>query len=133
LPSGQVLIGGVNFNIPISTEDNPDEVRRALEGGESPLQMLNQQFVATQLSIIADGPFGGAGSPAVQASALRCYGVNFAPTQLSNGFTLSRNTTFGELVTQTQAAILENRTDDMPKLTMVLALLNGNNPNDRCR
>jgi hypothetical protein len=133
LPSGQVLIGGVNFNTPISVQDNVQEVLRALEGGATPLQLLNQQFVAMQLNAIPNASFGGTLPPAVLASTLRCYRVNFTPAQLSNGFMLSRDMTFGQLLAQSQSAILENRTDDMSKLAAVLALLNGNDPNNRCQ
>lgn len=128
LPRGYVFIGGVNFNNPVQTT-NVQDIRRALQGGTSPLQMLNQQYVATQLSVLA---VNGSVSNAIQNSALRCYGLNFAPTQLGNGFTLSRSTTLGELLTQCRSAISENRTNDMTTLAMVLALLNGNDPTNRC-
>jgi hypothetical protein len=130
---GYLFIGGVNFNNPVSTT-NTQDIRRALQGGSSALQTLNQQYVAFQLSVLAvDSLFGSSGSPALQNSSLRCYGLNFAPTQLSNGFTISRNTTIGELLGQTRSAITSNRTDDMSALATVLALLNGNDPTDRCR
>ena len=132
IPSGLVLIGGVNNNYPVLTQDNTAEVLQALEGGATPLQALNQQFVATQLSVIPNLLFTGMLPSNISASALRCYLVNFTPMQLSNGFTLSRHITFGELLAQTQSAIIENRVGDMPKLTMVLALLNGNDPFFRC-
>jgi hypothetical protein len=119
----------VNNNAPISIQFNLPEVRRALEGGSTPLQTLNRQYVATQLSNIAANDLGLV--PAT--SPLRCFGVNFTPVTLSNGVMLWRNTTFGELLSQTRTAILRNRTDDMLKLAMVLALLNGDDPNDRCR
>ncbi len=134
LPRGSVFIGGVNFNNPVLVQNNLGDVRRALQGGTSALQMLNQQYVATQLSIlVVDGPFGPSGSPGMQNSSLRCYGLDFAPVQLSNGFTISRNTTIGDLLGQSRSAILNNRTGDMSKLAMVLALLNGDDPTDRCR
>ncbi len=131
-PRGYVLIGGVNFNVPVSIQNGLLEIRRALQGGPSPLQQINQQFVAMQLSILVfDGPFGA--SPATLSSSLRCYGLSFAPVQLSNGVTISRDTTINDLFAQARAAILENRTNDMPGIAMVIALLNGNDPNDRCR
>ncbi|MGE0130853.1 MAG: pre-peptidase C-terminal domain-containing protein [Blastocatellales bacterium] len=133
LPRGYVFIGGVNFNNPLPVQNNVAEVRRALQGGGSPLQMLNQQYVAAQLSLlVANGPFGSS-SASVLNSSLRCFGVNFTPTQLDNGFTLSRSTTFGELMSQSRSAITSNRTSDMAKLAAVLALLNGNDPTDRCQ
>ncbi|MGH9849044.1 MAG: beta strand repeat-containing protein, partial [Blastocatellia bacterium] len=132
-PAGFVLIGGVNDNIPISTLDNVTAVIQALEGGANPLQILNRQFVTMQLNAIPNGPYGGPLPPSILNSTLRCYGVNFTPTQLSNGFTLSRDMTFGQLLAQAQSAIFENRTNDMPKLATVLALLNGNDPSNRCQ
>ncbi len=132
LPRGYVFIGGVNFNSPILVQNNVIEVNRALQGGTSPLQILNQQLLAAQLSLLA-GPFGGSVPSSVQNSSLRCYSLNFAPVQLSNGITLSRNTTFGDLLSQSRSAITSGRTDDMTKLAMVLALLNGNDPLNRCR
>jgi hypothetical protein len=134
LPRGYIHIGGVNFNNPVLVQSYVLEIRRALQGGASPLQTLNQQYVAAQLSLlVSGGPFGASGSGAVQNTSLRCYGLNFAPMQLSNGFTVSRNTTFGELLSQSRSAITTNRTDDMTKLAMVLALLNGDDPSNRCQ
>ena len=134
LPRGYIHIGGVNFNNPVLVQAYILEVRRALLGGVSPLQMLNQQYVAAQLNLlVSSGPFGASSSGNVQNTSLRCYGLNIAPVQLSNGFTISRNTTFGELLSQSRSAITGNRTEDMAKLAMVLALLNGDDPSNRCQ
>ncbi len=134
LPRGYIHIGGVNFNNPVLVQSYVLDVRRALQGGTSALQMLNQQYVTAQLSLLVSaGPFGASGSGAVQNSSLRCYGLNFTPVQLSNGFTISRSTTFGELLSQSRSAITTNRTDDMTKLAMILALLNGDDPSNRCQ
>jgi hypothetical protein len=130
LPRGSIFIGNVNFNNPINVQNNVDDVRRALQGGPSSLQQLNQQYVALQLSVLATG--GQFPSPSILASSVRCYGLNFAPMALGNGFTLSRNSTLSEVLAQTRQAILDNRLDDMPKLIMVMSLLNGNNPSNRC-
>jgi hypothetical protein len=131
LPRGSVLIGGVNFNVPVSIQSSLQDVRRALEGGMSPLQMLNQQHVATQLSIIiADGPVTTTG---LLNSSLRCFNLSFAPMELSNGFTLSRNTTIGDLLAQVRSSITDNRTNDMTRIAMVLALLNGEDMSNSCR
>src|SRR5262249_44692131 len=65
LPSGPILIGGVNSNVPVSSNDR-DAIRLALQGNAlgfgtlTPLQQLNQEFVAAQLSLNAAG---GDGSP----------------------------------------------------------------------
>jgi hypothetical protein len=129
-PQGYIFIGGVNFNNPLLIQNNVSAVRRALEGGASPLQTLNQQYVATQLNIlVASGPFGSSGLN----SALRCFGVNFTPVQLSNGFTISRSTTLGEMMAQSRSAITSNRTGDMVSIAAILALLNGSDPTNRCQ
>ncbi|MGH9838638.1 MAG: beta strand repeat-containing protein [Blastocatellia bacterium] len=129
-PRGTIFIGGVNFNNSLLVQNNPDDVRRALQGGTSSLQQLNQQYVALQLSILAaSGPFP---TPAILASSARCFGLNFAPIPLSNGYTLTRNSTLNDILNQTRQAILDNRLDDMPKLVIVMAMLNGADPTNRC-
>ncbi len=129
-PRGTIFIGGVNFNNSLLVQNSLDDVRRALQGGTSSMQMLNQQYVALQLSILAaSGPFP---NPAIQASSARCFGLNFAPLPLSNGYTLTRNSTLNDILNQTRQAILENRLNDMPNLVIVMAMLNGNDPTNRC-
>ncbi len=131
LPRGSIIVGGVNLNNPFQVQGNPLAVARALEGGSSPLQKLNQQYVATQLSVLVSGVQPG--SETLLGSRLRCYGIEFAPVQLSNGFSISINTKFGDLLDQTYQAIVDNRTDDMLMLAAVLGLLNGNDPSGICR
>ena len=136
LPRGSVLIAGVNNNQPVSTS-NRTQIGLALRGtatgfGLTPLQRLNQEFVAAQLSVIAAG---GDGSPvAFNAfwSMLSCYNLNFASVTLSNGFVLSPASMLNDLFEQSQLAIRQNRTADMEKLAAVLDLLNGNDPLGRC-
>ncbi len=130
-PFGSVLIGGVNSNNPIPIGPNNEDVQRALNGGESPLQKLNRQFVALQLSLLNAGT--QANSPAVLNSQLRCYDVVFDPLQLSNGFKLSRYSLFGDLLNQTRMAITENRVEDFTRLATVLGLLNGDDQFGVCR
>ena len=105
--------------------------RSALQGGTSNLQLLNQGYVAFQLSIAAGS--GTFPSSSILASSIRCYGVNFTPVRLANGFTLTRNTSLSDLLVQTREVVLENRTDDMAKLATIFGLLNGTDPNNRCR
>lgn len=100
--------------------------------GLTPLQRLNQEFVAAQLSI---NSAGGAGSPVaynVFWSMLSCYNITFAPVTLSNGFVLSPASMLNDLFEQAQLAIRQNRTADMDKLALVFDLLNGNDPLGRC-
>jgi hypothetical protein len=131
LPRGSVLIGGVNFNRPVLVQNNTFAVQAALAGGQSPLEQLNQQYVATQLSVLASGVLPT--SQGLLNSRLRCYGVNFTPVPLGNGVTLSRNTFFGDILEQARLAIVENRADDMVKLAIIIRLLNGDDPSGICR
>jgi len=135
LPGGTVLIGGVNNNLPVGT-DNKSAIALALRsrvvGAPTPLQRLNEEFVAAQLSI---NSAGGAGSPVaynVFWSMLGCYQINFAPVMLSNGFTLSPDSMLNDLFEQAQLAIRENRTADMAALASIFDLLNGNDVLGRC-
>ncbi len=135
LPGGTVLIGGMNSNQPVST-DNTTAIALVLRGRAigtpTPLQRLNEEFVAAQLSI---NGAGGAGSPVaynVFWSMLSCYQINFAPVMLSNGVTLSPTSMLNDLFGQAQMAIRENRTADMVALASVFDLLNGNDLMGRC-
>jgi hypothetical protein len=125
LPNGAILIGGTNFNNPVSIQRNKELIMQVLQGGTGPLQMLNKQFVAMQLSLASAG---GTGSPVVFNtfwSPIRCSGITFTPVTLSNGVSLSRDSLLDTLFMQAQLAIRENRTQDMVALANIIALLNG--------
>jgi hypothetical protein len=128
LPSGYVIIGGVNFNNPLQIQSSLTDVRRVLRGGSGPMQQLNQQYVALQISLVANSSVlsGAMNSP------IRCYGINFDPALLDNGFLLTRTTLLRDLLAQARLAIIENRSDDMIKLAAVMALMNGTDPTNRC-
>lgn len=130
-PRGSVIIGGTNFNKPILIQNNMVAVSNALAGGYDPLQKLNQQFVAMQLSVLSSG--FQPSSERLRSSRLICYGRTFNPAPLSNGITITTNTSFGDLMDQTLLAIIEGRTQDMIKLTAILNLLNGDDPSGICR
>lgn len=128
LPRSPVLIGGINFNTP--TRDI-QAIRSALQGNVfgfgnlTPLQQLNQQFVAAQLSLNFAG--GGPVTANVLWANLSCYGGRlalFAPATLSNGFTFTPNSMLKDLFMQAEFAIRENRTTDMLALARFFALLN---------
>jgi len=122
LPSGAVVIGGVNVNNPIST-GNVTAIHLALQGGATPLRRLNQQFVAAQLSVESAG-----GLPAAQSalwSPLSCFGLDFVPVVLSNGFILAPDSMLKDLFAQARFAIGDNRTPDMLALARLFDLLNG--------
>ncbi len=131
LPHGTVLIGGVNLNRPVSTTDKR-AMALALRGGFTPLQQLNQEFVAAQLNLLNAG---GDGSPKVfyaLEGKLQCYDLKFDEVKLSNGFSISPETKLKDLFQQTRFCIHENRAQDMAALTRVFDLLNGNNPLASC-
>lgn len=124
-PNGAILVGGVNFNNPISIRRNEALIRQVLQGGSGPMQQLNKEFVALQMSLAAHG---GTGSPVVFNvfwSPLRCSGLNFTQVTLSNGVTLNRDSLLDTLFMQCTLAIKENRTQDMVALAQIVALLNG--------
>ncbi|MGE0885993.1 MAG: SdrD B-like domain-containing protein [Blastocatellales bacterium] len=135
LPGGTVLIGGVNGNLPVSTNNTSAialALRNRVVGAPTPLQRLNEEFVAAQLSI---NGAGGAGSPVMYNvfwSMLSCYQIDFTPVMLSNGVTLSPASMLNDLFEQAQMAIRENRTADMNALASIFDLLNGNDPLGRC-
>lgn len=127
LPLGAVLVGGVNQNRPISTT-NTRAMEIALRGGGTPLQQLNQEFVAAQLNVLNAG---GDGSPKVfhaMEGRLRCYNLTFDPITLSNGFTITTDTKLKDLFQQTRFCIWDNRAQDMLALAKTFDLLNGNSP-----
>lgn len=130
LPAGDVIIGGVNFNNPVSIQNNLIDVRRALRGGTSPLAMLNQQYVATQISLAA---VNAGSNPGVMNSPLACYGVTLDPVRLDNGVVLTRTSSLKDLLNQARLSIVDNRTDDMARISAVLLLINGNDPNNHCQ
>jgi hypothetical protein len=125
LPGGTVLIYGVNGNNPVGNQSSNNAVRQALYGGQSVTQRFNKEYVTGQLSI---SYAGGSGSPVTFNtfwSPLTCSGISFAPVTLSNGITLSPSSLLDTLVTQSNLAIRENRTQDMGALASIWALLNG--------
>ncbi|MEO6725361.1 MAG: HYR domain-containing protein, partial [Blastocatellia bacterium] len=137
LPHGQVLIGGVNYNSPVNTNDRAD-IKMALQGNAlgygtlTPLQQLNQEFVAAQLSAEGAGNDGGARMFTVNESPLHAWGLNLVPVPLGNGFTITRDTLLKDLFAQARSSIFENRTADMVLLTGVFDLLNGNDILSNC-
>ncbi|MEK7832564.1 MAG: IPT/TIG domain-containing protein [Acidobacteriota bacterium] len=130
LPNGDVIIGGVNFNNPVSIQNNLIDVRRALRGGSSPMAMLNQQYVATQISLAA---VNGGSSAGVMNSPLLCYGVTFDPVQLDNGVILTRTTMLRDILNQARLSLIENRQNDMARIAAILVLMNGTDPNNHCQ
>lgn len=130
LPNGSIIIGGVNFNNPVSIQSNLIDVRRALRGGTSPLTILNQQYVATQLSLAA---VNAGSNPGVMNSPVACYGITFEPVQLDNGVVLTRTTLLKDLLNQARLAIVDNRQDDMSRIAAILLLINGTDPNYHCQ
>jgi hypothetical protein len=129
LPNGSVMIGGVNFNSPVTIQDALADVRRALQGGRSVLQALNAEFVAAQISVIQAG---GTNTSGILNGSLRCYSLNFDPRELDNGYVITVDSTIGDLFGQARAAIMDGRTTDQLRIAQTLDLLNGNLPTSRC-
>ena len=136
IPGGSVLIGGVNFNNPVNARSAWVQIKMALQGGSSPLQKLNQQFVAAQLNLLQAG--GSMSAPVMNAlwSNIGCYGgplKDFAPVTLSDGTVISPNSMLKMLFLAAEAAIRRNGTaDDYLKLATLFGLLNGTNPYGAC-
>lgn len=140
LPRTAVMIGGVNFNNPVS---NPEVIGLALQGGSlfggvptgNPLQQLNREFVAAQLSLaLAGGPGSPVGSNALWSN-LGCRSLfdGLLPTRLSNGVVLNGDSMLKDLFMQTQLAIKQNRTADYSVLTALFQDLNcGDGPFGSC-
>ncbi len=131
LPHGTVLVGGMNHNRPISTTDKR-AMALALRGGFTPLQQLNQEFVAAQLNLLNAG---GDGSPKVyhaMEGRIECYGLKFDSVSLSNGFSISPDTKLKDLFQQARFCIYDNRADDMLALARIFDMLNGNSSLSNC-
>ena len=136
-----VVIGGFNYNQPISLATNLEMVRHVLQGGafpsfppSTPLARLNQEFLAAQLSLSLAG---NGGSPKVTGALngqLHCYNglQSFRPVILTNGATFTHLSTLGDLFEEALLAIRENRTADMNGLAGLLNSLNGNDPSGNC-
>ncbi len=131
LPSGSVFIGGVNFNSPVSIQESLPDIRRGLQGGRSVLQSLNAEFVAAQISVIQTAG-GGQQQAGILNGSLRCYGLNFEPIVLDNGFVITVDSTIGDLFAQARAAITDARSTDQFRLAQTLDQINGNSASSRC-
>lgn len=138
LPKGSVFISGVNFNIPISTR-NVDAISIALGYCASdlyspltPQERFNREWVAAQLNELWAACGGSPNYYNALWTNLSCYGFNFAPVTLSNGFVLSPNSMVKDLFQQSFLASQQNRFVDFQALANVLALFNGNDPLNVC-
>jgi len=92
-------------------------MRLALDGGASAEDQFNRQFVAAQLSLLA-AP--GQDQPAL-GSKLSCYGINFAPVALSQGATITPNTTLGILRDLARSAASSSSGADLTALANLFA------------
>jgi hypothetical protein len=131
LPGGAIYIGGVNFNNPIGT-DSYNQMWLALRGNQvgssTPMQKLNQEMVAFQISLLFAQ--GGGGSPAyfeAMDAQLCCYGFTNT-TILSNGAAITPQTTLRELLTQAVASFKEYRYADYLPLWDFFFRLNTDDP-----
>jgi hypothetical protein len=132
-----VLIGRVNFNLPTN---NIQAIKLALRGNSrasdtlTPLQILNQQFTAAQLSI---EKAGGSGSPAVSNALwtnLGCPSLfgDFPPVTLSNGFIITPSRMLKDVFIQAGLAVQGNQARDMIVIAAFLRMLHRNRPFGSC-
>ena len=128
LPKGVVNVIGSGLLSQVSTSDTA-RMRLLLQGGTSAQQQLNQQYVTTQLNLLARA--GNDQSPL--GSNLLCYQLNFQPTELSSGVFLNPLMTIGEVLEQARLASLSNRVIDQRQIAAVLHMLNGDDPLGRCK
>ncbi len=132
VPYGTVLIGGVNFNRHVAARSMPPATALRVLKPQVPIQYLNREFVAAQLNLLNAG---GEASHHVQEalkSPLSCYGLEFDPFQLSNGFIVNTATRLGDVFAQTRQLIALNRPEDMQALARLFDQLNGNNTYGLC-
>jgi hypothetical protein len=128
LPQGLVTVAGAGLDARASTSDAA-KMRTLLQGGAAAQQKFNQQFVAAQLNLLA---LPGGGQAALRSNLL-CYKLNFQPAQLGTGFTLNPSMTLGDLFDQARTAAKAGRAADMRMIANLLQLLNGDDPQGRCR
>ncbi len=128
LPSGLVIIGGINANAPIPIQGNLGLIKSTLQDGGTPLSDLNREFLAIQISLVAAGSSNVGGLQ----SAPNCYGIAFPPVLLSNGVLITPSTATGDINSQVRLAIFELRVVDMTPLATILRLLNGEDPTATC-
>lgn len=132
IPFGTVMIGGVNFNRPVPARSMPPATALRVLKPQAPIQYLNREFVAAQLNLLNAG---GEASHHVQEalkSPLSCYGLEFEPFQLSNGFIVNTATRLGDVFAQTRQLIALNRPEDIQALAHLFDQLNGNNTYGLC-
>jgi hypothetical protein len=128
LPQGLVTVAGAGLDARANTSDAA-KMRTLLQGGSAAQQKFNQQFVAAQLNLLA---LPGGGQTALRSNLL-CYKLNFQPTQLATGAILNPSMTLGELFDQARIAAKAGRAADMRMIANLLQLLNGDDPQGRCR
>jgi hypothetical protein len=130
MPQGVVWISGFNGNLAVST-NNHFAIQQALQGSATGFrftaqQRFNQEYVAAQLNLILAGGQSSVVNANVLWTNLSCYGINFAPVTLSNGFVLSPGGMVKDLFMQAQLAATQNRAADFAALATLLDLFNGN-------
>jgi len=122
------LIGNYNANQPVNIQTNLPKIKDVLQGGDTPLQQLNKEFVAIQMSIL----LAGSSSTGGLQSSPSCYGVQFAPVLLSNGATLTSNSTTNDILSEVRKSFYDQRAVDFSPLAAILALMNGDDPSNTC-
>lgn len=128
IPTGSLLIGGVNFGNPVNSRDS--RVKQALDGQ---FGQLNRQYVAAQLSVLGASGLGAANIATALQSQLRCYGLDFDPVTLTGASPFTTETSLLDLFLYTNGAVRSGGSGrDLCVLTKLLAALNGDNPANVC-
>ena len=123
--SGTFHVGGWNMDAVYST-GSTQTIIMALQGNPmgygtlTPDQMLNQEYVAAQLSMLQ---FGGADFGA-RKTPLKCYGFT-TTLQLTNGRLLTPESPLGDLFGETYSAFKDRRVGDYLPLWNFYWRLNG--------
>jgi hypothetical protein len=126
-PKGTVRVVGNGVHSLIDTSDTAN-MKLALDGGSSPHDQFNQQYVAAQVSLLASP----GSQQAALTSPLSCHKISFATVQLSNGASISTNSTLGELFEQSKNAARTGVAADLTALAGILDLLNSDDKTGRC-
>jgi hypothetical protein len=133
IPStGSIRLGNNGTVVVLSLQSNTAAVLAALGGGPSAQAKLNSQYAALQLNLLTKVNLNTPEGIAVLNSTLACQGATIVPVQLSNGITITGNTSLASVIGEVEGAIVRNSNDDMTKLAAVLLGLNGTSNSGRC-
>lgn len=126
LPQGKVGVAGRGYVRDLDTS-NTAAMTQILTSSNGELNYFNQQYVTLQLSLLESG------APSAEKSNLLCYRVSFPSVKLSTLETLSSTMTIDELLKAGKQAAQRGNLIDIRTVARVMRLLNGDDPEGRCR